>query len=436
MIHSNPNASLPDSVRSLLPDIQSPDPEIHKEACGRFTSIYFDPLVAYLCNNRKNLVREDAKDIVSDFILKRIHEERILDGFEPNFEGKKRKLRHFVCRNLRWFCGDEQKKASLKTISFGPMEPGSEEKPSHPPDEDVFEYVLAANLLLQSFLAVKADCVSKGQSDMWNVFAIRVIQQSLSGSKIAHASIAERLGLKNAKRSSHLLESGQQKFKTFANRILRESEPDTNRTPKDLFRILAKPPLPNFDLCEYLEKLAELLFTKDDDVFLTTGEDLRIAAEAWLNDREVPMLDKDELNWRQILNQTVREYQNRERTSRGASLSFSALVSHSDETLVDLLFQPTSKVNDLGDIRKAARDALNGCSDPETISMHRTIYTLVHASDIIHHGHCTSKINQESLLSNIELSLSKSWLDEQSRWQLNKAFKLLEMGNISFPRLK
>ena len=67
--------------------------------------------------------------------------------------------------------------------------------------------------------------------------------------------------------------------------------------------------------------------------------------------------------------------------------------------------------------------------------MHRTVYALVHASDIINHKACTSKSGPEPLMSIIESSLSKQWLDEQSRWQLQTAAKLLQEEQIPFPRV-
>ena len=242
--------------------------------------------------------------------------------------------------------------------------------------------------------------------------------------------------MKNAKRSRHLLESGQQKFKTFANRILKESEPGTNnRTPEDLLNTISQPPLPNFDLCQHLEKLAELS-TDDEEVFLVkTGEELRKAAEAWLNDRDVASMSESELKWRQILSQTVSEYENHKAESVSANLSFSGLMSHSDETLVDLLFQPTLEVDELYKIRVASR-AETVSSNGELASMHRTIYVLVHASDIIHHKVCTSKNNQEAIQANIDSSLSEEWLDEQSRWQLNEAAKILTNFEVVFRRPK
>lgn len=426
--------SMPGSIASLICELKSSDPDVNIEACGRFASIYFDPLVGYLLRNKKFFGnREEAKDLVSDFIFQRIIEQRIVDGFDPNYGGKKRKFHHYLCRSLFWlYHQDRQKNASGHSLE---VEPVFEEPDAHSLDDSVFEYVLAANLLFQSFLAVKTDCLNKGQLDMWNVFSIRVIKQAITDVKMTHAEIAGELGLENAKRSSHLLESGQQKFKTYANRILRESEPGvSNRTPEDLLKVLKQPPLPNFDLCVHLEKLAEISSERDEVFVYKSGEELRIAAEAWLNDREIAPMDEDELTWRNLLNQTVNEYQDSEQTFASASLSFSALISHSDETLVDLLFQPTSGIDALGDIRRASKKRLESCDDSTSIDMHLAIYTLVHTTDIINHGVCHSQNGRKSLLSNISSALSKNWLDEQSRWQLNEAAKRLTEIDVPFPR--
>ena len=270
---------------------------------------------------------------------------------------------------------------------------------------------------------------------MWEVFAIRVIKRALTGKKEKHADIANQLGLGNAKRSSHLLESGLQKFKAFANRIIKEAEPGADRrSPEELLKVLAKPPIPNFDLCKHLKNLVELSAEGNEVFLIKTSEELQMAAELWLNDREVESRDENELRWSHILSQTVAEYQEGGQITASMSVSFSGLMSGTDETLSDVLFQPTSKANSLRDIRVASRKSLARCDSPLESSMHRTIYALVHASDIIHHKTCQSKSGPESLKSIFKSSLTKPWLDEQSRWQLNAATKALVEEQIPFPR--
>ena len=420
-------------------DEDSPDSEIRMRAYGRLASLYFDPLVSYLLRSKKFFGnREDAKDLVSDFITKRIIEDRIVEGFDPFHGGQKRKFRHYLCRSLLWLYQDGWKKGAPDQSPIVSEPPGAEPD-NYDLDDEVYEYVLAANLLIQSFLAVKADCINKDQTDMWKVFAIRVISQALTGKKQKHADIAKQLGLESAKRSSHLLESGLQKFKTFASRIIKEAEPGADRRgPEELLKILARPPIPNFDLFEHLEKLAELSDEEsesDNEVFLIkTGEDLKAAAESWLNDREVEPRDQDELCWQQILNQTLNQYQGFERNLESSSLSVSAMMSGSDEALFELLFQPTAHSDALRAIRKASKKALNQNQNSLDSAMHRTVYALVHASDIINHKACSSKSGPKALMSLIKSSLKNQRLDEQSRWQLQTAAKLLQEEQIPFPR--
>ena len=110
-------------------------------------------------------------------------------------------------------------------------------------------------------------------------------------------------------------------------------------------------------------------------------------------------------------------------------------MSGSDEALFELLFPPTAGLDALRSIRVASRNALKQCQNSIDSAMHRTVYALVHASDIINHKACTSKSGPEPLMSIIESSLSKQWLDEQSRWQLQTAAKLLQEEQIPFPRV-
>ena len=435
--------NLPNSINSLIADLQSPESEINLEACGRFASVYFDPLVGYLLRSGKFFGnREEAKDLVSEFIFKRLIEKRIVQGFDPNYGGQKRKFRHYLCRSLLWLYQDGQKSQSpIRDLADEEQQVKDFREPdNYELDDNVYEYVLAANLLIQSFIAVKTDCLKKNQKEMWEVFAIRVIKQSLTGKKEKHADIAKQLGLESAKRSSHLLESGLQKFKSFANRIIKEAEPGLERrTPEELLKILAKPPIPNFDLFEHLEDLAKLSQEEgeiDNEVFLLkTGEELSAAAESWLNDREVEPRDPSELCWQQILNQTLNQYQDFEQNLESSLLSVSAMMSGSDEALFELLFQPTTHLGALRDVRKASKNALNQCQNSLDSAMHRTVYALVHASDIVNHKACTSKSGPKSIMSIIESSLKKQWLDEQSRWQLQTAAKLLREEQILFPRV-
>lgn len=409
--------------------VHSPDEEKRVKACLNLAALYSDPLVGFL-QRKFSLDSEQAHDLVHEFIDRRIVEGRIVEGFDPVFEGKKRKFRHYLCRSLIWLYLDHKKQES-KRREFQP-ELVYHEIESDQITDEVYEYVLAANLLIQSFMAVKADCDKKDQQSMWDVFAIRVIKQALTGKKEKHVDIAEQLGLESAKRSSHLLESARQKFRSFANRIIQESGCGfDNRTPEDLLKILGQPPLPDFDLCKHLKRLLELSIDENEIFLIETAEELKKAAEAWLNDREVDQLSGDELLWRQTVYQTVSEYQSGEKAAGDLQLSFSGLLSGSDEKLWDV-FQSVDNEKSLTDIRRAAKKYLKQKMSQAETSMHRTIYSLVHASDIVNHMVCRSRIEPDDILSNIKSSLSKPWLDEQSRWQLKKAAELLRDCSVVF----
>ena len=142
-------------------------------------------------------------------------------------------------------------------------------------------------------------------------------------------------------------------------------------------------------------------------------------------------LSGDELLWRQTVYQTVSEYQSGEKAAGDLQLSFSGLLSGSDEKLWDV-FQSVDNEKSLTDIRRAAKKYLKQKMSQAETSMHRTIYSLVHASDIVNHMVCRSRIEPDDILSNIKSSLSKPWLDEQSRWQLKKAAELLRDCSVVF----
>ena len=90
--------NLPNSIESLICGLQSPKEDVNLEACGRFASVYFDPLVGFLLRSKKFFGdHEEAKDLVSDFIFKRLIEKRIVEGFDPFYGGQKRKFRHYLC---------------------------------------------------------------------------------------------------------------------------------------------------------------------------------------------------------------------------------------------------------------------------------------------------------------------------------------------------
>ena len=430
MFQSSYGQSLPDSMHSLIEDLKSSDPSTCKEAFGRFATVYFDPLVAFVMRKIGRHKREEAKDIVSDFIFRRLIEKRIVDKFEPFYGGKKRKFRHFLCRNLEWLCLDHHKKQPPAEYSYDDQ---PAEESGGDSDEAIFEYVLAANLLIHVFQEVKADCLKKDQLDMWNVFKIRIIQGALDGKKEKHSEIAKRLNLGNARRSRNLLESGQQKFRSFACRIVREVDHDSDpRTPEELLAILAQPPIANIDLFEHLEKAIET--SPDEEVFhFKTGEELSLAAISWMQDDiEDTPYDEDVL-WRELLNQAVSEYEVQGTRELEASFSFSAIMSTSEQSLADALFMPTKSVDALRGIRVSARSAYRASESKLESAMHRTIYALVHAADIICHGTCASKRSEQRLTSVFDSSLANVWLDEQSRWQLEEAKRRIAKG-VSFPR--
>ena len=146
-----------------------------------------------------------------------------------------------------------------------------------------------------------------------------------------------------------------------------------------------------------MEELVELSKNEDgvdNEVFLIkTGDQLSAAAESWLNDREVEPRDPSELCWQQILNQTLNQYQDFEQNLESSLLSVSAMMSGSDEALFELLFQPTTHLGALRAVRKASKNALSQCQNSLDSAMHRTVYALVHASGIINHKACTSKLS-------------------------------------------
>src|SRR5215472_7642582 len=157
--------------------------------------------------------RNEADDLLQDFILKKILQPGWLENADPN-KGRfrdflKSSLRHFVVGEVRK--RDAEKRGGKEgTLSLDDME----QEIAEPEDSsDSFDIAWLRMLLTEALQRMERGCAGSGNEQTWKIFQARLLRPMLEGvPPLEYEFLVSQFGLKSPSQATNALATGKRMF--------------------------------------------------------------------------------------------------------------------------------------------------------------------------------------------------------------------------------
>lgn len=157
--------------------------------------------------------RDEAEDLLQDFILKKILQPGWLEMANPS-KGRfrdflKSSLRHFVASELR---KSEAEKRGGKTQAI-PLNDLDQEIPGPEPNENSFDLAWLQLLLSETLHQMEKSCTVSDCSHVWKIFQVRLLRPALEGVEpLPYPDVIAQFGFKSPAQATNALASAKRMF--------------------------------------------------------------------------------------------------------------------------------------------------------------------------------------------------------------------------------
>lgn len=243
------------TMMTILQHAVGSDVELRHRAIERFCVVYSQPLIDFL-RLSKRLPEDEAEEVVQSFWSDRFIDQSEANAFVTKFLAKKSEIpslsfRKYLSRSLvnHWIgmcrkSGRQPKVVSMEALEgWEPLDAGV---------QDSFDVAWANHVLVRVLEAVRRECSSKDQLNMWRVFEAQALLPALCGSEpLGYAKICEEYGFRSPKAASNAMQTMSRKFQRCFAEIVADYLPaDSSQAAQSelaesemqkLIKILAKP---------------------------------------------------------------------------------------------------------------------------------------------------------------------------------------------------
>ncbi len=243
------------TMMTILQHAVGSDVELRHRAIERFCVVYSQPLIDFL-RMSKRLSEDDAEEVVQSFWSERFIDQSTANAFVSKFLAKKSEIpslsfRKYLSRSLvnHWIgmCRKSSRQPNVVSMEalegWEPLEAGI---------QDSFDIAWANHVLVRVLEAVRHECSTKDQLNMWRVFEAQALLPALCGSEpIGYAKICEQYGFRSPKAASNAMQTMSRKFQRCFTEIVADYLPDdlsqassselAETEMQKLIKVLAKP---------------------------------------------------------------------------------------------------------------------------------------------------------------------------------------------------
>ena len=169
--------------------------------------------------------RNEADDLLQDFIMKKILQPGWLENADPH-KGRfrdflKSSLRNFVVGEVR---NREAEKRGGKNPSV-PLEDLEQELAGPEPNTDSFDIAWLRMLLAEALEQMQRSCDASENSHIWKIFHTRVIQPALEGAEpVAYDSLVQQCGFKSPSQATNALATAKRMFARHLRAVIAQYE--------------------------------------------------------------------------------------------------------------------------------------------------------------------------------------------------------------------
>jgi hypothetical protein len=157
--------------------------------------------------------RDEADDLLHDFILKKILQPGWLEMANPS----KGRFRDFLKSSLRHFVASESRKREAekrggKTQAI-PLDDLEQEIPGSEPDADSFDLAWLQLLLDETLHQMEKSCAVSDCGHIWNIFQVRLLRPALEGvDPLPYPEVIAQFGFKSPAQATNALASAKRMF--------------------------------------------------------------------------------------------------------------------------------------------------------------------------------------------------------------------------------
>ncbi len=425
MVVSNDAGS---TITSILEGVTDQDSKLRKLHMERFAEQYSQPLVAYLCNVKRES-EEAAYDLVQTFWLKKLVEPAPQDSLVAKYLRAKTTLgaednisfRAYLMRSIARFHIDHLR-ANKRTVSLEAMEGFDVESNQ---DQVEFDRLWANRILKDVVLSVRDECQHHQQHQMWQLFLRQILIPNLDGSDPpGYADLSRDLGYSDPRQAANAVRTVIRKFQSHMRRKIADYLPVTHKSHgeeaveaelEEILKMLSRPGSLDRELFEGLVEHRQPV-TSTNSSFVHNFSLVDHADHTFLSSPEQSLYRTPQdmqVRWEQLLSRDINEWL--------------AIWSANDRIVGTHAFHDLAaglelEENSLLIIRNTAKNAARRPED-EPLEVLSLIYQLAIASGWQHHGKLLSSDPMTKVQQRMQRFLDLPWLDNASRKTLKRFLK-------------
>jgi RNA polymerase sigma-70 factor (ECF subfamily) len=227
--------SFPSTHWSLVAGAGQDDAEARRQALGELLVRYLPALRAHLVR-KKRIRRDPAEELLHEFLAKKVVEKELVSRADRT----KGKFRTFLLTALDRFVANQMRDAAAKkrrpadgnivNIDDQADPVGSDDDPA-----GAFDAAWATQVISQAVQRMQAECRASGRTDIWGVFACRLLDPTLAGAKpMPYDALVERFGLASPAQASNVLISGKRMFERNLRAVVAEYIADEDEVDAEI----------------------------------------------------------------------------------------------------------------------------------------------------------------------------------------------------------
>ena len=217
--------------------------EAKRQALGELLVRYLPALRAHLVYG-KRLSREDADDLLQDFVAGKILEKNLIGRADAQLG----KFRTFLLTALDRFLIDRIREQAARKRS--PGEGGlrglgdradllEAEQPC-----DAFDIAWARNVISETIQLMRGECEASGRMDVWGVFECRLLDPLLNATEpVEYEAMVERFGFQSPSQASNILITAKRMFARLMRSVVGEyalGNEEIESEIRELMEVLAR----------------------------------------------------------------------------------------------------------------------------------------------------------------------------------------------------
>lgn len=230
------NAALfPTTHWSLVDTIRRGDAQARRQALERFLIRYLPALRVHLVRTR-NVARDDAEDLLQEFVAQRILEKDLVSRVNPQAG----RLRTFLLKSLDRFLIDRlrRQRAQKRAPGGGRLLPIDEERDYEAAREvgsDLFDVAWARSVIGEAMQRMQQQCEALGRSDLWGVFQCRLVRPLLAGTPpTSYAQLVDQFRFTSPAQACNVLASAKRMYARVLRSVVAEYAADEEEIESEL----------------------------------------------------------------------------------------------------------------------------------------------------------------------------------------------------------